>query len=244
MHSGYSSGMRKIASAAALAIAIATLFAGVSLAQTPLDIDTVLDNIATAAGDLEDVSFLLTGSIIDPDGTTIALEVDFEIIPTEVVARAYILQPDALADNEIILDGSSVYNYTFLTHQVMIFDSNDPDALGGFLPAGEDGASATLSFDLNAIFAGFEASIVEVVETEYGPTYRISFSNKDSAALILDVEALVPASDWLPRRLVFMETGGRVLAILNAENMRIDRGLDVRLLRELPFDAEVIDNRN
>ncbi len=213
-------------------------------AQTPLDVDTVLDNIATAASELQDVSFLLTGSITDPDGTTIALEVDFEIVPPEVVARAYILQPDALADNEIILDGDAVYNYTFLTHQVMIFDSDDPDALGGFLPAAEDGASATVSFDLAAIFAGYEASIVELTETEHGPSYRLRFANKDPQALVLDVEAVVPVSDWLPRQLVFMEAGGRVLAVLNAENLVADSGLDPADLRELPFDAEVIDNRD
>lgn len=234
----YSSGMRKLALATLLALALP---AG-ALAQST-DVDEVLDNIATAARELQDVSFLLTGSIIDPDGTQIALEVDFEIVPPEVVARAYILQPDALADNEILLDGDAVYNYTFLTHQVMIFDSDDPDALGGLLPAGEDGAGATLSFDLAAIFAGYEASIVELIDTEHGPTYRLHFSNVDPEALILDVEALVPTSDWLPRRLVFMESGGRVLAILNAENLVADSGLDVAALRELPFDAEVIDNR-
>ncbi len=234
----YSSDMRKLVLVSLLALALPAA----ALAQTT-DVDEVLDNIATAARQLQDVSFLLTGSIIDPDGTQIALEVDFEIVPPEVVARAYILQPDALADNEIILDGDAVYNYTFLTHQVMIFDADDPDALGGMLPAGEDGASATLSFDLAAIFAGYEASIVELIDTEHGPTYRLHFSNVDPDALVLDVEALVPTSDWLPRRLVFMESGGRVLAILNAENLVADSGIDVASLRELPFDAEIIDNR-
>ncbi len=240
MQPRYSSTMRKFASAALLTLLIATS----ALAQeSELDVDTILDNIAGAASDLQDVSFLLTGSITDPDGTTIALEVDFEIVPSEVVARAYILQPDALADNEIILDRDAVYNYTFLTHQVMVFDSNDPDALGGLLPASEDGASANISFDLAAIFAGYEASVVGFGDSPHGPAYTLHFSNDDPSALILDVEAVVPVSDWLPRRLVFMETGGRVLAVLNAENLRADRGLDVSALRELPFDAEIIDNR-
>ncbi len=240
MQPRYSSTMRKLATAAFLTVLLTVS----ALAQAPdLDVDTILDNIATAARELQDVSFLLTGSITDPDGTTIALEVDFEIVPGEVVARAYILQPDALADNEIILDGDAVYNYTFLTHQVMVFDSDDPDALGGLLPAGEDGASANVSFDLAAIFAGYEASVMGLGESEFGPAYTLHFSNNDPGALILDVEALVPTSDWLPRRLVFMESGGRVLAVLNAENLRADQGIDVRTLRELPFDAEIIDNR-
>jgi hypothetical protein len=53
----------------------------------------------------------------------------------------------------------------------------------------------------------------------------------------------VPSSDWLPRSLVFLEADGRVLAELHAENLAINQGLDVDTVRQLPDDAEVIDNR-
>lgn len=208
-----------------------------------LDVDTVLDNIAQAADALEDVSFLLTGRLVDPDGTAIALEIEIRVIPDLPVASAYIVQPDALADNQIVLDGEAVYNYTFLTHQIAVFDANDPDALGGLLPAGEDGASASISFDLGAIFEGYVASIEEVFESEFGPTYRIHFANRDPDAMVLDVVALVPNSDWLPRQLQFLQADGVLLAELNAENMQVDAGLDPDDVRYLPEDAEIIDNR-
>lgn len=213
-------------------------------AATSNDVDTVLDNIAQAANDLQDATFLLTGKLVDADGTEIALEVDFMIVPGESVANAYIIQPDALADNQIVLDGPAVYSYTFLTHQITIFDSDDPDALGGLLPASEDGATAQISFDLGQVFEGYTATITDVSDTDEGAVYTIHFANIDASAVILDVIATVPSSDWLPRSLVFLEADGRVLAELHAENLIIDQGLDVEMVRELPADAEIIDNRN
>ncbi|MBX3140816.1 MAG: hypothetical protein KF875_08685 [Trueperaceae bacterium] len=214
-----------------------------SAAAQALDVDTVLDNVTTAARDLRDASFLLEGKLVDTDGTIIALEIEIQVVPPAGLASAYIIQPDALADNEIVLDGPAVYNYTFLTNQVMVFDADDPDALGGLLPKGEDGASAEISFDLGAIFAGYVATIADVEQGADGDVYVIEFKNKDPEALILDVIARVFSSDWLPRQLVFMEADGRVMAELNANDLVIDQGLDPEEVRRLPDDAEVIDNR-
>jgi hypothetical protein len=39
-------------------------------------------------------------------------------IPGIPAAGLYILQPDAIADNQIVVDGDVVRSYTFLTNQV------------------------------------------------------------------------------------------------------------------------------
>jgi len=228
-----------------MSLALIAALPSLALAQgeAAVDVDTVLDNIAQAADDLVDVAFMLTGKLVDADSTEIALEVDMLIVPGASVASAYIIQPDALADNQIVLDGPAVYSYTFLTNQVTIFDASDPDALGGLLPASEDGASAQISFDLGKIFEGYTATITDATEADGGWVYTVRFSNIDTTALILDVVATVPSSDWLPRSLVFLEADGRVLAEIHAENLVIDQGLDVDMVRQLPEDAEVIDNR-
>lgn len=233
---------RTFPAAAALALfaTLALVFAPHARAQ---DVDTVLDNITEAARALDDVSFLLEGKLVNSDGTTFTLEVDILAMPPLNLASAYIIQPDALADNIIVMDGPAVYNYTFLTNQVMIFDADDPDALGGLLPMSEDGASANIDFDLGRIFEGYEASIAEVFDGPHGETYRLRFTNVDPDATILDVEAEVPSADWLPRKLVFMQADGHVLAELNAEQLETNVGLDPEQVRELPDDAEVIDNR-
>lgn len=235
--------IRRSFSAILGAMAVCAALVAPSAAAQALDVDTVLDNVTTAARDLRDASFLLEGKLVDTDGTIIALEIEIRVVPPASLASAYIIQPDALADNEIVLDGPAVYNYTFLTNQVMVFDADDPDALGGLLPKGEDGASAEISFDLGAIFAGYVATIADVERGADGDVYVIEFKNKDPEALILDVIARVSASDWLPRQLVFMEADGRVMAELNANDLVIDQGLDPEEVRRLPDDAEVIDNR-
>ncbi|HRN18486.1 MAG TPA: outer membrane lipoprotein carrier protein LolA [Trueperaceae bacterium] len=236
-HRGRSALARTWATLGALALLAAPAFA------QPLDVDTVLDKVASAARGLQDAAFTLTGKLIDTDGTTIALEIEIQVVPPQSLAKAYIIQPDALADNEIVLDGDAVYNYTFLTNQVMIFDADDPDALGGLLPKGEDGASAEISFDLGTIFAGFDATLESVEQGPNGDVYVIDFVNKDPTAQILNVTARVDSSDWLPRQLVFTQSDGHVLAELNAEDLVTNQGLDPAEVRHLPDDAEVIDNR-
>ena len=81
------------------------------------------------------------------------------------------------------------------------------------------------------------------VHLDEGTVYVLNFQNRDREAMILDVDAWVLAADWLPRRLVFKEADGRVVAELNAEQLVIDQGLDPDDVRALPEDAEVIDNR-
>src|SRR5690606_7443853 len=129
-------------------------FGPLAAAQEALPVETVLDNVTTAATELEDGAFLLTGRVIDADGTEFPLEIEIQVMPQLNLASAYIVQPDALADNQIVLDGDSVYSYSFLTHQVTVFDADDPDALGGRLPAGEDGATANRPLGLRQVTAG------------------------------------------------------------------------------------------
>ncbi|HKI58814.1 MAG TPA: outer membrane lipoprotein carrier protein LolA [Trueperaceae bacterium] len=212
-------------------------------AQQP-DVDTVLKNIEDAANAIQDATFTVTGKLVDSDGTVILLNVDIQAIPPKHIASAYINQPDALADNQIVLDGNVVKNYTFLTNQITLFDANDPDALGGLLPAGTNGqTSPVVSFDLKKIFSGYDASIQDV-KTENGKkTYILDFTNKDPSANILDVTATVPASDWLPRELVFKQQDGKVVADLKVGGLELDQGLDPKKVTYLPQDAEVIDNR-
>ncbi|HKI57031.1 MAG TPA: outer membrane lipoprotein carrier protein LolA [Trueperaceae bacterium] len=226
-----------------LAMLLALTVAAVAGAQQP-SVDTVLGNIENAANAIKDATFTVTGKLVDSDGTVIPLNVDIQAIPPKHIASAYINQPDALADNQIVLDGNVVKNYTFLTNQITLFDANDPDALGGLLPAGTNGQSSpVVSFDLKKIFEGYDASIQDV-KTENGKkTYILAFKNKDPKANILDVTATVPASDWLPRELVFKQKDGKVVADLKVNGLKLDQGLDPKKVTYLPQDAQVIDNR-
>lgn len=206
------------------------------------DADAVLDRVAETASALADATFLLTGRLIDADGTEIPLEIEVQTIPDRPAASAYILQPDALADNIIVLDGDAVYNYTFLTHQVTIFDANDPDALGG-LVGGGDGDALDVTFDLEALFAGYEATLAGTTDTPEGVADVVRLDNVEDGARIARVEAVVPRSTSLPYALTLIGQDGAPLAELTFENLRTDVGLDPAQVTFLPEDAEIIDER-
>jgi outer membrane lipoprotein-sorting protein len=216
---------------------LSALLLPICLAQG-LSADEVLDNIRQEAEATTDATFLLTGRLIDPDGTAINLEVEVELIPGQDAARATFIQPDALADNVIVYNGESVYNYIFLTNQVTVFDADDPDALGGFLSGNGDGPKLTL--DLEELFAGWDA----MVEGYEAGAYRLRLDNKEEDAQLDHVFATVEEGTWVPRELILVGDEGRTVAELHVEDFQRDQGLSVEDVTYIPEDAEVIDERN
>lgn len=209
-----------------------------------LSVDDILDRLKESSETLVDASFLLTGRLIDPDGTEIILEIEVEAIPEASVVRAYFIQPDALADNFIVLDGDIIYNYLFLTNQVMLLDATDPDALGGLLPQSEEGEAFELSLDLEEILAGFKATVMDYISTPAGDSYLMRFDNLDPKATIGYVEAQIVDGDWYPYRLTYFQADGVLLFDLVLEDFRRDQGLAKEDVTFIPADAEVIDERN
>lgn len=203
----------------------------------------LLDEVTAAAEAIEDAAFLLTGHLTDADGTRIALELEMQVVPGERVASAYVLQPDALADNIIVLDGDVVYNYTFLTNQVTVFDADDPDALGGLFGGGGDEEAFEFTFDLQELFAGYEATVVGPAETEAGDATLLRLDNRDEGVAVARVDAAILDATSLPARLELFGEGGDLIAELVVEDLRTDVGLDPADVTYLPEDAEIIDER-
>jgi outer membrane lipoprotein-sorting protein len=210
-----------------------------------LSADEVLDNLEARSSSLQDASFLLTGTIFDTDGQEIALEIEGQFIPAEELIRAYFIQPDALADNFIIADGETVYNYLFVTNQVTILDADDPEALGGLVPEGEVEGAVNLTPDLGRFFSSdnWKPSVEGYEETPDGPVYRLRFDNLDEGANLDYVSAAILDAEWLPQSMTFVQQDGTPLAELEFQNYALDTGLDPAELRELPGDAERIDER-
>ena len=224
-----------------LLLALLTPFA---FAQN-LSADEILANLEERSTSLQDASFLLTGTLFDTDGQEIALEVEGQFIPGEELAKAYFLQPDALTDNFIIADGNTVYNYLFVTNQVTILNADDPEALGGLLPEGEATGSVNLTPNLGRFFSSdnWDATVEGYEDTPDGPVYRMRFNNVDESANIGYVEATVLDSEWLPQTLNFVQRSGDPLAELQFGDYALDTGLDPAELRDIPQDAERIDQR-
>jgi hypothetical protein len=205
-----------------------------------LEVDQVLRSITEETSALGDISFVLEGTLIDEAGQRIAVELEVMAMPNVRAASIYIVQPDALADNQVIIDGDVIRNYTFLTNQVSLFHADDPDALGGLFP---EAAGATVDLDLARVFQGWDASIEAVETVEGGERYVIRFDNLEMGADIHHVLATVTADPWLPVRLVFYRSDSEVFADLAFVDVVVDQGLTVEDVTYLPDDAEVIDRR-
>ena len=209
-----------------------------------LTVDQVLDNMKAKAEAIESAHFLLTGRLIDPDGSEIVLEVDVGLMPKVQTTRAEFFQPDALADNFIILDKDAVYNYVYLTNQATIFSADDPDALGGILPEREGHQNdGSFDFDLEKLFSGWNASLDGYEETGAGNVYKIRFDNKEEDVVINHVNVVVLDKEWIPISMEFVKADGSLMTELFFEDMEIDGGLSLDDLLYIPDDAEIIDER-
>jgi outer membrane lipoprotein-sorting protein len=208
-----------------------------------MSVDAILENLRASADSLSDASFLLAGQLVDLDGSAVDLEIAVRVITDLNLARAEFIQPDALADNFLIVDDEAVYNYLYLTNQVTILNASDPDALGGLIEAGDAELAVDFSTDLSELFDGWEAEVLGYDSSPVGNLYLLRFNNQDVITNVHYVEAQVVEDAWTPYRLVFYEENGEVLADLTFRDFERNPGLDPADLRFIPGDAEVFDER-
>ncbi len=221
-----------------------TLFAFATVAAQDLNADEILERLEQKAEATQDAAALVRGSLYDADGTEINLEVDVQFIADEQLTRAEFYQPDALADNFVVVDGDSVYNYLYVTNQVTILSTSDPDALGSLFPEVEEEVEGSFNAtpNINRLFNGWEATVESYGESPAGNAYRLRFDGVNEGP-VDHVNAVVVDGEWLPYSLEFVQPDGSVLANLTFENYTIDGGLDPEELRFIPPDAEVFDDR-
>ncbi len=226
--------------AAAAVATVLFLMATTARAQEHLSAAEVLAQLEARVERLQDISFTLEGELRDEAGQRIAVEIEVMAIPSPTAASMYIIQPDALADNMVVITESAIYNYTFLTNQVAVYAVDDPEAFGGLLPGDE---VFVLDLDLGSVFAGWEVRLEQVESGGEGDVYTLRFDNVDVTAEIHHVIAVIDASDWLPLRLVFYANEHDLFADLRLMSVAVDTGLDPDEVVWIPDDAEVLDRR-
>lgn len=206
------------------------------------DVDTAMERISEAANEISDVSLMINGRLYDEDGTTIVVELDVMLMPQDELVNFFIFQPDALADNMIIFDGDTLASYTFLTHQVTLFDSSDPRAFGDIVPAAKDSDTPlSISLDLSTIFPDFDVKLVDGSDEEAFVT--VVFSTLDPENQIREAWATISTDTWLPTNISLYGVNDFLYAELSLTDVSTNQGLTAEQLRELPFDAEIIDRR-
>jgi outer membrane lipoprotein-sorting protein len=225
---------------AAAAVAIVLFVIATTARAQPLDAEQVLERLSERAERLQDIAFVLEGELRDEAGQRIAVEIEVMAIRSPLAASLYIVQPDALADNMVVITEDAIRNYTFLTNQVAIYAVDDPDAFGGLLPGDQ---TFIVDLDVAGLFAGWEASVVDVETGAAGDVYTLRFDNLEAGAEIAAATAVIDAGDWLPLRLTFYSRANEVFADLRLQGVEVDAGLDPAEVTWIPEDAEVLDRR-
>jgi outer membrane lipoprotein-sorting protein len=224
-------------------VLLVTLLIGLSFAQD-LTPDEVVANLTERAESLQDATFLVTGNLIDADGQEIPLEVNISMMPGESLLRAEFIQPDALADNFLVIDGKDVYNYVYLTNQVSIFNLGDPEALAGLFPESEDGTTFEFTLNLAQLFEGWDISSQGSQDSPVGKVYTLRFDNQETEDIILShVDTTVVDGSWVPYSMNFYNTEDRLVAEIVFNDFTTDTGLNPDDVRYIDPSAEVIDER-
>jgi len=63
----------------------------------------------------------LVGSIASPTGGSQPADMTIKALPEAKIIRIDFAKPDALADNYVVITSEKVYNYLFLTNQVVVY---------------------------------------------------------------------------------------------------------------------------
>ncbi|MEZ4606145.1 MAG: outer membrane lipoprotein carrier protein LolA [Deinococcales bacterium] len=210
-----------------------------------LTIDELMAKLEQTAGEVIDFQTLLSGEIIDPSGQSLELEIFSQFIRETNVGRAEFIRPDALADNFIVLDQDTVYNYLFLTNQVTVYDASDPDAFGGLFPeASESEQELFIGLDPNRLFLGWEGTMIGYESEEIGNLYHVRFDNtEDDTSDVGYILAWIVDGLWYPYRLEIYLPDDTLVARLQFNDFERDLGLSASDLTYVPEDAEVIDER-
>ena len=216
-----------------------TVLTTVAFAQE-LSRDEVLANLEQTSNNLQDASFLVTGRLIDADTQEFNLEIQVQMIPAENLVRMDFFQPDAVADNVMMVDKDGVYSYNFLTNQITIYSLGDSAAMGGLLPASDSGGSYYFTLNMTELFSGYDVSL----EGYEQGLYNLRFTNKVSEGVTLAyIDVFVDETLWLPTQMLFYNPEDSLLAELNIGDYQVDTGLNPDDVRYLDDTAEIIDER-
>lgn len=229
--------MRITAKASLRALLTAVLLSPAALAQP--DADTVISGMQATLDSTAGAAFLVTGELLGGDGTTYQLEIEVEAMTDEQIIRLFIIQPDALADNFIIVTPTDLWNYNWLTNQIVVYDADDPQAYG---PLG-DGGSFELTLDFASLFDGWDSVISGTVGTAAGPAVQLDLTNRDPGANIAAAQVVALEDSHLPAEITLFTASGDTMLRIAFSDFDLAPGLTADDLLWYPPDAELVDER-
>ena len=210
-------------------LAIAVLSLGLAAAQSIAEITRQVQ----ANLDRSPWEATITGKIQLPDGSSQDAEFRLQVIPgREQLARVEFKKPAALEGNFVVISDKEVWNYLFLTNQVII----QPRA-----KARVEGLGVNLTDlgDFDQLAERVTLRLLGEQNIPAGAVWRITGTPKDPSLGFASMEILVLKSDPRPIALTLRDSQNRVLADLSFQNFR-RANLTPQALRRRPADAEVL----
>lgn len=175
----------------------------------------------------------ITGKVQTPDGSAQDAELRLQVVPgTNRVARVEFNKPASLEGNFVVMDDKEVWNYLFLTNQLIIQPRAKAKVEGL-------GVNLTSLGDLEELTGRLTLRLAGEVNAPDGPAWRIVGTPKDSSLGFAQIELTVLKSDPRPASIRILDSANKVLAELNFRNFK-RTNLTAAALRKRPADAEVV----
>ena len=179
---------------------------------------------------------LIEGEIMLPTGELAKTKMKVYVLPAEKIARIEFFAPDSVADNFVVITPEKVYNYLFLTHQVVVYPREK---------ARIEGLGVSLSrlgdFEGLAEAEGILWKIAATEKTEVGEAYLLVGRPEDpETAGFLRVELWVLKDPPVPYRYRVYDLEGELVLDLFWRDFKRTRLTKDDLLA-YPPDAEVIE---
>ncbi|MCX7803217.1 MAG: outer membrane lipoprotein carrier protein LolA [Meiothermus ruber] len=210
-------------------LAIAFLSLGLAMAQSIAEITRqVQANMERSPWEAT-----VTGKVQLPDGSTQEADFRLQVIPgKEQLARVEFKKPAALEGNFVVISDKEVWNYLFLTNQLII----QPRAKARIEGLG---FNLTDLGDFEELTQRVTLRLLGEQNPPAGPAWRIGGAPKDASLGFASMEILVLKSDPRPLSITLRDSSNKVLADLNLTNFRRAH-LTPQTLRKRPADAEVL----
>lgn len=196
-------------------------------------LDGILANVNAQQKQLKDLSMRVIGSASFEDNSQ---KIDFQVqtIPAKSLTRIQFNAPDTLADNILIIDKNTLYNYLYLTNQVTVgkIDKNQVSGLNfDFAKFTDVGTS------LNKV--DFNLKLLKTVQLKEGKAFVIEAIPKDDLGFNRSQIWILDRA-WRPIKMQAFDKAGKVQAEFNFSAWKTNSGLLEKKLKALPKDAQVI----
>jgi outer membrane lipoprotein-sorting protein len=197
-------------------------------------VDSILTSITAAQKNVKDISFRVAGTA-DVNGGNQKVDLNIQTIPASSLARLVFNAPDALADNVVVVDNKEVRNYLYLTNQVTITPINK--ATGGQNLGGLD--LSQLSNLAGALKARYDLKLIGTTGAAGSRLFQID-ANPKTGVQGGKTRIWISENGWRPTRFQSVSDAGKTVADLSVTDYKLNSGLNVARLRQLPKDAEVV----